>query len=258
VRVAGCLSDWSWCDVRFANDRGWIYADDLGYPYEGRRVAIVEFGPQLHLPVVTFSLNSYWDAHYRSRPFFRERQQWAGRVHVEASHGGRPPHGARMAERGAQPAQAPSAREGQPRERQQAMQPRPGEHATQRGENERHAQAQHEQAAQRAESALHGKAEERSRMANENAQHEQSSREAQHARPTQPQAARTTPEQHAQAGERHAGRAPQAPEREARATPQNANPRGEAERANAKARQRAQSGEEHTQSGEEQKQRSQQ
>src|SRR5512142_2297969 len=66
VGVAGCLSDWSWCDVRFANDRGWVWAGDLGYPYEGRRVAIVEFGPRLHIPAVTFSINSYWDTHYRS------------------------------------------------------------------------------------------------------------------------------------------------------------------------------------------------
>ena len=107
VGVAGCLSDWSWCDVTFANARGWVYAGDLGYPYEGRRVAIIEFGPRLHIPAVTFSLVSYWDAHYRSRPFFRERDQWAGRIHVEANRGGHPPHGARVAERAGQ--QAPSA-----------------------------------------------------------------------------------------------------------------------------------------------------
>jgi len=58
VGVAGCLSDWSWCDVTFANDRGWVWAGDLGYPYENRRVAIIEFGPRLRLPVVTFSLNT--------------------------------------------------------------------------------------------------------------------------------------------------------------------------------------------------------
>lgn len=93
VGVAGCLSDWSWCDVRFANDRGWIWAGDLGYPYEGRRVAIIEFGPRLHLPAVTFSINSYWDTHYRSRPFYRERNVYVSRVHVEGGHGGKAPHG---------------------------------------------------------------------------------------------------------------------------------------------------------------------
>src|SRR5438552_19057365 len=71
VGVAGCLSDWSWCDVTFANDRGWVWAGDLGYPYQNDRVAIIEYGPRLRLPVVTFSINQYWDTHYRSRPFFR-------------------------------------------------------------------------------------------------------------------------------------------------------------------------------------------
>ena len=31
VVLAGCLSDWSWCDVTFADNRGWVYAADLGY-----------------------------------------------------------------------------------------------------------------------------------------------------------------------------------------------------------------------------------
>jgi len=93
VGVAGCLSDWSWCDVTFANDRGWVWAGDLGYPYQSQRVVIIDNGPRLHIPVVTFSINAYWDAHYRSRPFFRERETWVSRVHVEGGHGGKPPHG---------------------------------------------------------------------------------------------------------------------------------------------------------------------
>jgi len=52
VDVAGCLTDWSWCDVSFADQRGWVYAGDLGYPYENNRVAIIEYGPRLRLPVV--------------------------------------------------------------------------------------------------------------------------------------------------------------------------------------------------------------
>jgi uncharacterized protein YraI len=26
VQVMGCLDDWSWCDVAFADNRGWVYA----------------------------------------------------------------------------------------------------------------------------------------------------------------------------------------------------------------------------------------
>jgi len=235
VGVAGCLSDWSWCDVRFANDRGWVYAGDLGYPYKGRRVAIVEFGPRLHIPAVTFSLNTYWSAHYRSRPFFRERQQWAGRVHVEANRGGRPPHGASVAEHRGEPAQAPTAQGPQAsRERQQAQgtQQRQREATAQRRENEQHAQneqrAQGMQQAPREQAAQQGEqrrqAQEGSRMSNGQAQ----------------SAARSREEQHARQQDRMA----QAPEREARANANANTPRGEAERGTAKAQQREQPKEE--------------
>src|SRR5439155_18222658 len=40
VDIAGCLSDWSWCDINFADSRGWVYAADLGYPYQNNRVVI--------------------------------------------------------------------------------------------------------------------------------------------------------------------------------------------------------------------------
>lgn len=93
VNVAGCLSDWSWCDVSFSSDRGWVYAADIAAVYEGRPIVIIESGPRIHLPVETFSLVTYWDQHYRSKPFYGERQQWVSRVNVEGGHGGPPPAG---------------------------------------------------------------------------------------------------------------------------------------------------------------------
>lgn len=134
VELFGCLSDWSWCDVGFAGDRGWIYAGDLVIPYRGSRVAVIEYGPRIHLHIVSFSLNSYWGAHYRSRPFYRERTQWVSRVHIEPSHGGRPPSGrvATAPTPQAAPQNAPSARnEHAPRETARApeRQARPAERA---------------------------------------------------------------------------------------------------------------------------------
>jgi hypothetical protein len=53
-----------------------VYAADLGYAYQNNRVAIIEYGSRLGLPVVAFSLPAYWDAHYRGRPWYRERDVW--------------------------------------------------------------------------------------------------------------------------------------------------------------------------------------
>jgi uncharacterized protein YraI len=79
VRVQGCLQDYSWCDVSIGANRGWVYGGELGYAYQSRRVPVIEYGPQLALPVITFSLGNYWDRNYRGRTFYRERNDWERR-----------------------------------------------------------------------------------------------------------------------------------------------------------------------------------
>jgi len=86
VNVNGCVADYSWCDVSFGPNRGWVYAGDLGYPYRNRRVPIIEYGSTLSLPIITFSLGNYWDRYYRGRPFYAERNHWEQRWH-EGDHG---------------------------------------------------------------------------------------------------------------------------------------------------------------------------
>lgn len=76
LRINGCLGDYSWCDVSFGPNRGWAYAGDLGYAYQNSRVPVIEYGPRLALPVITFSLGNYWDHYYRGRPFYHERGTW--------------------------------------------------------------------------------------------------------------------------------------------------------------------------------------
>jgi uncharacterized protein YraI len=64
VRVWGCTSGWRWCDVSAGRNRGWVSARYLTGPMRGRA------------PVITFSVGSYWDAHYRSQPWFDNRGVW--------------------------------------------------------------------------------------------------------------------------------------------------------------------------------------
>lgn len=91
VDVSGCLSDWSWCDVGFDDTHGWVYAPSLSYVYQGSRVPFYAYAPSFGLPVITFSLGSYWDQYYRGRPFFSQRAQWESRRIPHRRPSGPPP-----------------------------------------------------------------------------------------------------------------------------------------------------------------------
>jgi len=90
IQVMGCLDDWSWCDVTFADNRGWIYSPDITYEYEGGYVPFYTYAPAFSVPVVTFTVDAYWGRYYHNRPWYRERDTWAHRV---VQH--RPPPGPR-------------------------------------------------------------------------------------------------------------------------------------------------------------------
>jgi uncharacterized protein YraI len=90
VQVNGCLTGYTWCDVSFQNDRGWISGQALEILYQSRRVRVVEITPDV-VPFVSFEFNSYWDEHYRDRPFYGERDRYASiniNVNVTGGKGG--------------------------------------------------------------------------------------------------------------------------------------------------------------------------
>jgi uncharacterized protein YraI len=87
VQVMGCLDDWSWCDVAFEDNRGWVYAPDVIYYYEGGYVPLYTYAPSLGIPVVQFTIGVYWDRYYRERPWYAHREEW---MHREPPHH-RPP-----------------------------------------------------------------------------------------------------------------------------------------------------------------------
>ncbi len=112
--VEGCVSDYRWCDVSADLDRGWVYAGNIVYPYEGMDVPVLTYGARIGLGIVYFSIGPYWDDHYRARSWYSQRQRWIDRprssyrpgVHPPAVH----PPGVRPGDR--RPPQAPGSRPG--------------------------------------------------------------------------------------------------------------------------------------------------
>lgn len=76
VTVHGCVGGYQWCDATWRGARGWIYGDYLSYYYGNRYVPLVEYGPRAGLPIIAFSVGSYWDNYYRDRPWYGQRTRW--------------------------------------------------------------------------------------------------------------------------------------------------------------------------------------
>ena len=76
VGVHGCLDDWSWCDVTYRTDRGWIPADALHIGQHGQSGAVAA---NSDIEVTAFTFEPYWRSHYRGRRFYSQRQFWQNR-----------------------------------------------------------------------------------------------------------------------------------------------------------------------------------
>jgi uncharacterized protein YraI len=88
LNLNGCIDDWTWCDVDWEGNRGWVYGNYLYYDYESRRVPVVEFGAQLGIGIVAFSVGDYWGRYYAGRPWYGRRDYW---MHREPPRRPRPP-----------------------------------------------------------------------------------------------------------------------------------------------------------------------
>jgi uncharacterized protein YraI len=79
VDVHGCVDGYSWCDVTAAGSRGWVSASYLSYMRGDNYLPLVEYVEEYDVPIVTFSVGSYWDNYYRARPWYAERARWRER-----------------------------------------------------------------------------------------------------------------------------------------------------------------------------------
>jgi uncharacterized protein YraI len=88
IVVEGCLSDYRWCDVVAGPNRGWAYAANIVYPYQGANVPVLTYGALIGLGIVAFSVGDYWDHHYHGRSWYPQRQQWVDRSWPRFGPGG--------------------------------------------------------------------------------------------------------------------------------------------------------------------------
>ncbi|KQT83136.1 SH3 domain-containing protein [Aurantimonas sp. Leaf443] len=76
VRVYGCLSNRSWCDVSYDGARGWVSSNYLAYSQGRQRYTGTRFVEVTRTPVIAFTFGNYWDDHYRGRSFYRDRDRY--------------------------------------------------------------------------------------------------------------------------------------------------------------------------------------
>jgi uncharacterized protein YraI len=81
VEIFGCLNDWSFCDVGYRSDRGWVDGRDIVVDYRARRVSLLDAGPYVGIGFLSFSFGNYWDTYYRGRPFYHDRYRWERHYH---------------------------------------------------------------------------------------------------------------------------------------------------------------------------------
>ncbi len=79
LTVNGCLDDFTWCDVDWEGNRGWLYGSYLYYDYQQRRVPVIDVGAALGIGIVAFNLGDYWGRYYVGRPWYARRSYWINR-----------------------------------------------------------------------------------------------------------------------------------------------------------------------------------
>ncbi len=99
LEVHGCLDGYSWCDVSVDGNRGWMYGGGIYFDDNGGTAWLYSYGPQVGVPVITFSVDTYWGQYYQGRPWYGQRETWAHRHFARPARltrpSGQPPqHGA--------------------------------------------------------------------------------------------------------------------------------------------------------------------
>lgn len=76
LEVYGCTGGYTWCDVGLDDNRGWIDGRDIEFAEDAERLPVYRYGPRFRVPIISFTIGSYWDRWYLRRPFYSERPHW--------------------------------------------------------------------------------------------------------------------------------------------------------------------------------------
>lgn len=91
VDVYGCEAGYQWCDIGLPDGtRGWLWANSLYFVQNNEYVPLMTYAPSFGVPLITFSLGSYWPLYYRNRPWYSNNTWWHG-MRPPSSSGWRPP-----------------------------------------------------------------------------------------------------------------------------------------------------------------------
>ncbi len=73
VELYGCLQGYTWCDVSYGRERGWISSRYISTFYRGPSYRP---RPYASVPSLTFNFG-YWDNHYAHRSWYQNRPRGA-------------------------------------------------------------------------------------------------------------------------------------------------------------------------------------
>lgn len=79
IELLGCLNGLQWCEVETQDgERGWTAAYYLRTTRGSSRITIIETKADGGLRIIIYRPHDYWDAHYRRKYFYRDRDKWLG------------------------------------------------------------------------------------------------------------------------------------------------------------------------------------
>jgi len=79
VHLYGCAKGYTWCDVKVAGRRGWMYSRYISVAYHNALVLLPTYVHMVERPdiaVVSFNIDSYWSSNYSDFYFYDEIGTW--------------------------------------------------------------------------------------------------------------------------------------------------------------------------------------